>query len=148
MLTISATETFFLPDELGRKASHLPADIYNLARTLLARSEFSCVFVPIRSLQFLGVITENEIVFVDSLAYAYNQNEGGRLITIAWKFGNTNDRKSLNEPVNFDVVYYDSGSSEIQNRLIGDFREALKLLDERYRESALPSGGARILKLK
>ncbi len=147
-MTESATETFFLPDELGREASHIPADIYNLARTLLGRSEFSCVFVPIRSLQFLGVITDNEIVFVDSLAYAYNQDEGGRLIKIAWQFDNTNDRESLNEPVDFDAVYYDPGSSEIQNRLIGDFRKALELLDERYRKSALPSGGARILKLK
>ena len=146
-LTVSATETFFLPDEIGRKASRIPADIYNLARTLLARSEFSCVFVPIRSLQFLGVITGNEIVFVDSQAYAYNQDEGGRLITIAWKFESMNNRQSLDEPVDCDIVYYDSGSEEIQSRLIGDFRAALKLLDERYRESALPSDGARILKL-
>jgi len=147
-LTVSATETFFLPDEVGRKASSIPSGIYNLARTLLARSEFSCVFVPIRSLQYLGVITENEIVFVDSQAYAYNQDEGGRLIVIAWKFRNTNERQSLDDPVGCDVVYYAPDSKEIQTRLIGDFMEALKILDARYRDVAMPADGARILKLK
>jgi hypothetical protein len=147
-LTESVTETFFLPAEVGRKLSAIPADIYNLAHTLLARSEFSCVFVPIRSLQFLGVITATEIVFVDSHAYAYNQNEGGRLIMIAWQFRAANDRASLNEPVDCDIVYYDAGSAEIQARLIGEFRDALELLDERYREEALPAGGARILQLR
>ena len=147
-LTVSATETFFLPDEVSREASTTPADIYNLARTLLARSEFSCVFVPIRSLQFLGVITETEIVFVDSQAYAYNENEGGRLIVLAWKFRSTSDRESLKDPVDCDVIYYHPESRDIQSRLIGDFRDALNLMDERYREQALPADGARILKLK
>lgn len=147
-MTVSATETFFLPDEVGREASSVPADIYNLARTLLGRSEFSCVFVPIRSLQYLGVITENEIVFVDSQAYACNGNEGGRLIVTVWQFRSTHGRGSLSEPVDCDVVFYAPDSEEVQVRLIGDFREALELLDERYREGALPPDGARILKLR
>ncbi|UCB54454.1 MAG: hypothetical protein JSW45_10970 [Thiotrichales bacterium] len=146
-MTVSATETFFLPDEVGREPSSISAEMYNLGRTLLARSEYSCVFVPIRSLQFLGVITENEIVFVDSQAYAYNQDEGGRLIVIAWKFKNACERASLTESIACDVVYYDSESREIQTRLIGDFRDALLLVDHRYRETALPADGAKILKL-
>lgn len=146
-MTVSATETFFLPDEVGRKESSISADMYNLARTLLSRSEFSCVFVPIRSLQFLGVITESEVVFVDSQAYAYNGDEGGRLIVLAWKFRNTGNRKSLKDPVECDVVYYHPNGRDIQLRLIGDFRNALKLLDERYRAQALPLKGAKILEL-
>ena len=50
------TETFFLPDAVGRQAWTLPADIYNLSRTLLGRSEFNCTFVPIRSMQYLAII--------------------------------------------------------------------------------------------
>ncbi len=122
--------------------------MYNLAHTLLSRTEFSCVFVPIRSLQFLGVITETEVVFVDSQAYAYNQDEGGRLIMLAWKFRNTGERASLKDPVDCDVVYYHPESHEIQRRMIAEFRDALKLVDERYREQALPAEGARILKLR
>ena len=145
---MSDTETFFLPDEVDRKVSSVSADIYNLAHTLLSRSEFSCVFVPIRSLQFMGVITETEVVFVDSQAYAYNQDEGGRLIMLAWKFRNTSERESLNDPVDCDVIYYHPESHEIQRRMVGEFRDALKHLDERYREQALPAEGARILKLR
>ena len=98
-MTESVTKTFFLPEEVERRAFTLPADIYNLAHTLLARSEFDCVFVPIRSLQYLGVITHSEIVFVDTQAYAFNQEQGGRLIMLAWKFLHTGTRDSLQEPV-------------------------------------------------
>ena len=146
-MTGTVSETFFLPDEIGRKTSCIPADIYNLAHTLLARSELNCVFVPIRVLQFLGVITDSEIIFVDSQAYAYNRNEGGRLIMLAWKFPNLAGREALHEPVDCDVLFYNPDSVDIQLRLIGDFRDALQLLDRRYRNKALPPEGARILKL-
>lgn len=98
-------------------------------------------------MQFLAVITENEINFVDSHAYAYNENEGGRLIMLAWKFRNTQQRASLSDPVECDVLFYHRDSSELQCRLIGYFRDALQLLDRRYRDKALPAGGAKILNL-
>ncbi len=147
-MTESVTETFFLPEETERRAFTLPADIYNLAHTLLARSEFNCVFVPIRSLQYLGVITEREIVFVDSQSYAYNQDEGGRLIMLAWEFTHAGTRESLQEPVGCTLLCYHPDCREIQLRLITAFRESLQLLDQRYRDQALPADGARILKLK
>lgn len=148
ILTESVTETFFLPEELNRQAFMLPADIYNLAHTLLTRSEFNCVFVPIRSLQFLGVITASEIVFVDSQSYAYNQDEGGRLIMIVWKFQSTTARASLQQPVACSMHAYHPDSRDIQLRLVADFREALESLDQRYRNRALPANGARILMLQ
>ncbi len=143
----TVTETFFLPEEIGRNESCIPGDIFNLARTLLARSEFGCVFVPIRQMQFLAVITNDEIDFVDSQAYAYNQDEGGRLIMLAWHFKNTRERQSLTEPVDCDVLYYHPESSGLQSRLIGDFRDSLQQLDQRYRDRILPADGAKILKL-
>ena len=147
-MTESVTDTFFLPEEVERKAFTLPADIYNLAHTLLARSEFDCVFVPIRSLQYLGVITDSEIIFVDSQAYAFHQEQGGRLIMLAWKFLHTGTRDSLQEPVDCCMHAYHPDSREIQLRLVADFRKALLLLDQRYRDRALPADGARILKLR
>ena len=83
------TETFFLPKEVERKQWAVPADIYNLYRSLLKRCKIGHVFVPIRTLQFMAVLDNNEIVFVDSQSYAYSKDEGGRLIFIAWSFSST-----------------------------------------------------------
>ena len=131
------TETFFLPEAVARQAWTLPADVYNLSRTLLGRSEFNCAFVPIRSMQYLAVITRDEIVFVDSLAYACRDNEGGRLIMLA-----------LDQPQSCEVIYYTQDGQQLQLRLVSAYREALELMDQRYRDRALPPGGARIVPLK
>lgn len=142
------TETFFLPDAVGQQAWTLPADIYNLSRTLLGRSEFNCTFVPIRSMQYLAIITRDEIVFVDSLAYACRENEGGRLIMLAWKFDTDTQRGALDQPHPCRIVYYTQDGGQLQLRLVSAYREALELMDRRYRNRALPAGGARIVPLK
>lgn len=142
------TETFFLPDEISRRDWALPADIYNMTRLLLARSEFDCAFVPIRSMQYLAVITAGEIVFVDSQAYACRDGEGGRLIMLAWQFDNQQQRIALDEPHACHVVHYHRDSDTIQQRLVRDFRDALELIDQRYRNTTMPASGARILPLK
>lgn len=143
----TVTETFFLPDELSRESTSIPADLYNTTRTILARSENDCVFVLIRSLQYLGIITSREILFVDSMAYTVQDGHGGRLIMLSWLFSHRNDRTSLGAPVPCDVVYYHADSPVIQLRLVGEFRRALQQMDERYREHVMPPEGARILKL-
>ena len=68
-------ETFYRRDEAMREARTLPAATYNLARTLLGRAPHGCLFVPIRSMQWLAVLDAEEIVFVD--------REAGRFIDIA-----------------------------------------------------------------
>lgn len=142
------TETFFLPGAVAEQAWTLPADIYNLSRTLLGRSEFNCTFVPIRSMQFLAVITRDEIVFVDSQAYAVHENEGGRLITLAWKFDAAAARAALDQPQPCRIIHYTQDGRQLQQRLVGAYREALVQLDVRYRNRALPPGGARIIPLQ
>lgn len=148
ILVNRVTETFFLPEAVDRQTWTLPADIYNLSRTLLGRSEFNCAFVPIRSMQYLAVITCEEIVFVDSQAYAYRDNEGGRLIMLAWKFDTIAQRDALDQPQPCEVVHYTPDGREIQMRLVGAYRVALQLMDQRYRDRALPPGGACIVPLK
>jgi hypothetical protein len=49
--------------ELAREPRYLPASTYNLAHTLLARSPGDCVFVPIRSMQYVAIIAVEEIDF-------------------------------------------------------------------------------------
>ena len=84
-MTTITTETFFLPKEVERRQWSVPADIYNLYRSLQRRNQTGHVFVPIRTMQFMAVLDDDEIVFVDSQSYAVSKDEGGRLILIAWK---------------------------------------------------------------
>lgn len=141
------TETFFLPPEFDRQAWSVPAQIYNLYKSLLSRSVTGNVFVPIRSMQFLAVLDKDEIVFVDSLSYAVYGNEGGRLIVVAWKFDGTHDRAALTDPVPCKIVYYKRKDQDVQLRLVHDFRVALEQLDQHYRKEDMPAKGAKILEL-
>jgi len=146
-VTSIVTETFFLPREVERRAWSVPAEIYNLGRALFTRSITENVFVPIRSMQFLAVVGKDEIVFVDSLSYAVSENEGGRLILIAWQFKETRDREALTDPVPCEVVFYERKSDDVQLRLVAEFRKAMELMDQRYRDEQMPAKGAKILNL-
>ena len=146
-MTNIVTETFFLPKEVDRKAWSVPANIYNLYHSLYVRCEVGHVFVPIRTLQFMAILDKNEIVFVDSQSYASSDNEGGRLILIAWKFPVSHDRDSLDEPMDCEVVFYDKKNSDLQLRLISEFREAMELMNQRYLDEVVPKQGAKILTL-
>jgi hypothetical protein len=141
----NVTEVFFRPPEVARQSSALPAELYNTAQRLLGRSRSGCVFVPIRSMQYIGVIDRGEVVFVDSQAYAYQGEQGGRLILLAWQARPAPGRASLAEPVACDVVFYEPGLAEVQRRLVGEFGRALQDLERRYRDAELPAQGARIL---
>jgi hypothetical protein len=118
-------ESFERDRELARESRQLPATTYNLTRTLLARSKNGCVFVPIRSMQYMAVIDAEEIVFVDS--------QHKRWIEIAWQNFRPQTRDSLEDAVTFDAVYYTPAAKETMRRLQGDFLVALKSLAARDR---------------
>jgi len=143
----TTSETFFLPKEVERKSWLVPADIYNLYHSLYVRDHEGHVFVPIRSLQYMAILDKNEIVFVDSQSYSVIDNEGGRIILIAWQFPVSHDRDSLDSPMQSEVVYYDKKNSDLQLRLISEFREAMELMDQRHRDEVVPKQGAKILTL-
>ena len=147
-MTRDTTETFFLPDEFERKQWSVSADIYNLYRSLLNKSSTGSVFVPIRSMQFLAVLDKNEIIFVDSLAYAVSDKQGGRIILISWRFSPNHDRASLTDVVPCDVIFYARKDTTAQLRLATEFKQAMGLMDQRFRDSDIPAEGARILPLK
>ncbi len=136
---------FFRPDEVKREATVIPATLYNQCRLLLAEAPFGSVFVPIRTLQFLAVITQKEIIFVDSLAYAVREGEGGRLILLAWEHPGA-PRDSLTEPVNIDVTHYHVGLAEIQRRLLNEFAVATKQMLDRHHD-ALPKMDMRVVSI-
>ena len=141
------TETFFLPKEVSRKSWAIPAEMYNLYHALKVHCAVGHVFVPIRSMQFMAVLDADEIVFVDSQSYASSEGEGGRLILVAWKFSKSHDRDGLDEPMPCEVVFYDKKNNDLQLRLITEFKEAMVLMNQRYRDVEIPKQGAKILTL-
>lgn len=143
----TVTETFFLPMEVEREAWSVPAAIYNLYRSLLGRSSTGHVFVPVRNMQYLAVMDKNEIIFVDSLSYMVSGDQGGRLILIAWQFPRSHDRAALTDAMPCELVFYQQAISNIQLRLIAEFRKAMETMDQRYRDQELPAKGAKILSL-
>lgn len=147
-MTTIVTETFFLPKEVERKQWSVPAEIYNLYHALQMRCQTGHVFVPIRNMQFMAVLDKNEIVFVDSQSYAVSKDEGGRLILIVWKFVQSTDRDALTDPVPCEVVFYEQNNSDLQLRLVSEFRQAMELMDQRYRDEQLPAKGAKILSMQ
>jgi hypothetical protein len=129
-------ESFYRDNEIGREPCALPAQTYNLAHTLLAQCGQSCLFVPIRSLQYLAVVDRDEIIFVD--------REGARMIELAWREFNPRERAALDEPVPYELVYYQDKGRETMKRLPVEFYKALTQLAGRR----IFGGPAKVLKLR
>jgi hypothetical protein len=146
-MTTEVTETFFLPREIERLDWSVPPDVYNLYRSLLIRNKKKPVFVPIRSMQFMAVLDRNEILFIDSQSYAVSKNTGGRMILVAWQFAESPQRKSLNNPVSCELVFYEQKNDTTQLRLASEFKQAMELLDKRYRDSLPAQSGINIVEI-
>lgn len=142
------TETFVRLPEVERVAWTLPARYFNRCRLFLGRSETGCVFIPIRTMQYMGVVDDEEIVFVDSQGgHVGHGADWGRPILISWQPAAGGTRNSLEEGVPCDVVYYREGLDDIQRRLMSELGPALDRMEERYRDGAIPARGAEIVPL-
>lgn len=128
-------ETFYRREEVAREPRTLPATTYNLAHVLLARAAGSCLFVPVRSMQFLAVLDNEEFIFVD--------REGGRMIEIAWQHFRPGERTALDAPVAYEAVYYSASGAQTMQRLQAEFHKALMQLEQR----APAHAPARVVKL-
>jgi len=111
-------------DEILREPCYLPAATYNLTHTLLTRAN-GCVFVPIRTMQYLAIVDAEEIVFVD--------REASRLVQLAWQRFRPQARTALDERVPYEVVYYMPDAQRVMVRLQAEFPRALQQLSERNR---------------
>ncbi|PKO73079.1 MAG: hypothetical protein CVU23_04610 [Betaproteobacteria bacterium HGW-Betaproteobacteria-17] len=127
-------ERFYRDQEIARLPDFLPAATYNLAHILLARAG-QCLFVPIRSLQYMAVLDAEEFIFVDSQNKAW--------VELAWQHFRPQARRALNERVPFEVVHYAPQAAETMRRLPSEFLQALQALAERD----LPQQDARVLPL-
>ena len=106
--------------EILRQGRSLPAALYNLLHTLVARQKDGCLFVPIRSMQYLAVADREEVVFVDG--------HTKHLIDVAWCGFQPRARASLEDPVTFDAVVYTEAGQAILPRLQAEFTSALAAL--------------------
>lgn len=109
--------------ETGRELRTLPAEHYRIIHLLFTRKSGDSLFVPIRAMQYLGIIDRDEIVFVDG--------QGPRVIEISWREFQSGEREDLRAPVTYTCVYYDEKGPEIMNRLQSEFFKALEILESR-----------------
>lgn len=113
------------PEEIQREIRKLPANLYNLARTLFLQAGQPAAFVAIRSIQYLAIIDSDEIVFIDGA----QKNR----IDIAWQNFHPGQRHALDEPVAFEAIYYVPDGEQLMRRLQPAFLQALQLHAERHR---------------
>jgi len=109
--------------EIGRELRTLPAEHYRIIHLLFTRKSGDSLFVPIRTMQYLGIIDRDEIVFVDGL--------GPRQIELSWRDFQSGERVDLRAPVTYTCVYYDKKGREIRDRLQSEFFKALELMEDR-----------------
>ncbi|MEQ1661737.1 MAG: hypothetical protein ABL877_03490 [Thiobacillus sp.] len=115
-------EHFYREQEITRLPAFLPAATYNLAHTLLARAG-KCLFVPIRSMQYMAVLDAEEFIFIDSQNKAW--------VELAWQHFRPQARSALDERVPFDIVHYLPQAADTMKRLPGEFHLALQRLSGR-----------------
>ena len=120
--------------EIASEPRALPAATYNLAHTLLARSSNGCLFVPIRAMQYLAILDAEEFIFLDGERKCW--------VDIAWRSFKPQSRTSLDEPVAYQAVYYQTSAASLMSRLQVEFPRALSVLAAKGRST----GSARVLK--
>ena len=145
---MTTSETFFRPDETGRTRVTIPAPLYNLCRLLLSRCPTQNVFVPIRSMQIMAVIGPDEVIFVDSQAYAVQDGAGGKLIFLAWSLLPAAGREDLSAPAPVQLRYYRDDARELHGRLVGEFGQELAQLLERLQQEGCPPRSSRVVPLR
>ncbi|MES9968715.1 MAG: hypothetical protein ABW092_01695 [Candidatus Thiodiazotropha sp.] len=139
------SEIFFRPDEVACERLTIPSPLYNQCRLMLSRCQYEHVFIPVRTMQIQAVIDEDEVIFVDNQAYAVRDGEGGKLIRLAWKFRRDQERESLTDPAPIDLIYYDDRARELHTRLIGEFKKALDIVEERSKEKGCEAHTMKVL---
>ena len=126
--------TCYRDQELASETRHLPATTYNRALTLLARSPAGNLFVPIRAMQYLAILDDEEWVFLDGARKCW--------VDIAWHHFRPQARVSLDDPVAYEAVFYQADARDLMVRLLAELPRALHDLAKKERVE----GPARVLK--
>jgi len=116
-------ETFYREDPLEVRSAQLPAALYNLAHRLLIGCGGQCLFVPIRSIQYLAVSMPRR----SSSSTAKPKH----LVELAWRHFRPQARSGLSEPVLYEIHLYRDKAQQILPRLQDEFLKALNELERR-----------------
>ena len=128
--------TVYRDRPIATEAGTLSAAVYNLAHSLIARSPSGAVFVPIRSMQMLAILDDEEFVFLDSQYRSW--------VEIAWRQFRPQARAALDAPVPYEsVIYHPDGQGRL-GRLLVELPKALQALSKKER----PEGPAKLLKFE
>ncbi len=125
-------EVFYRGTKIRHEDRILPAVTYNAMRTLLVYtirdySDSSSVFLPIRSMQYMAIIDQEENIFVDGLC-------AKKSIEFARRKFKPQQRETLTDPVPYRMSYYDEKALETIKRLQWEFDKALHLEHEKIKE--------------
>ncbi|SEA11481.1 MAG: hypothetical protein QJT81_08205 [Candidatus Thiothrix putei] len=123
-------ESFYRGDTFGSEARTLPALHYNAMRLLLDFSGKSCVFVPVRTMQYMAVIDREEVIFVPS----HHKVE----IEFAWRYFQPQVRESLTDPVPYTFEYYKPEALAAMKRAQSEFFQHVQLLAGKLRQQEKP----------
>ena len=126
--------TCYRDQEVKREYHQLTASTYNLAMTLLARSVTGNLFIPIRSMQYLAILDTEELVFLDGARKCW--------IDIAWRKFHPQARTALDQPVEYEAVYYTEDAEKLMLRLQAELPRALQEMAKK----ATLDGPAKVLK--
>ena len=133
-------ESFHRGEELGYEWRKLPSQTYNAMRLLLDYSDASCVFVPIRTMQYMAIIDKEEVVFVDAVS-------ARRSIEFSMRRFKPQERTSLTDPVSYCFTYYDLKAIDTIKRAQGEFNHYLHQMMERNKRDQ-PSKKADVIDFK
>jgi len=124
---MSRIETFHRGKPLGSESKMMPAATYNQMLTLFHQSGKPCIFVPIRNMQYMAIIDDEEIIFVDSARKA--------LVEFSWQKFHPQSRNTLTDPVPYEFVYYDTRALETIKRAHGEFAKCIYRITKRELEA-------------
>lgn len=133
-------ESFYRATTLGSQSHTLPAEHYNSMRLLFTASQQTCVFVPLRAMQYMAVIDAHEIIFVDAFNRPY--------IEFAWQHFKPQLRHSLSAPVQYEWVYYQPNALATRLRAQSEFFRAVQVLQQRLRAQHRPPEASTLVAFK
>lgn len=110
---MTTRESFRRPPEVCRESYRLPAEIYNLGRLLVGRTETGRLYVPISNMCYLAVLDQKEWLFVERM--------GSHTIEAAWLDFRPQERTRLSDPVSCQRVFYVKKSPRYMQRLQTEF---------------------------
>ena len=108
---------FFRKEALGTKKLHLPGNVYNAIRRILAIDNKSRIFVPVKALSSVAVISSDEILFVDRYMK--------KMVEFSWQEFKPQARTVINEPVEYEVTWHNARSLSLLESAPEELAEAI-----------------------